>query len=340
MNRSVVVTIGCALVISVSAFAAANIIEGQTVARQTDEFLAEESISSRVEENYSANLSDIGWSDFSGISECCKEAKAENIAAYIRFLCMHKFTPEQLTLINKILLGGTTVQSLEQVYDFWVTTDEDFSVIEDICNMENDIFGEFWYEDAFNKITNNSHGELDSSDIAQYREKGVELDQISAANVLSRKSGCNIRDILDRLSDGTDLKTQAEQIYGFSADWENGADYDSVMNIAAAKQLNVPENVITSRKANLKEVVQSAESALALAAQNKIDDELLRAGLSDLAADSDSTEYLQNCDYPLSVKKALLNKGYTPKEIFNASKINTDDINQAAKQAREAMKNE
>ena len=338
MSKKLVILLVCIFGIAVSAFAANTIIENQRFADETDNFLSAETIESKVNENFSQTNSAEPAENFACIMDCSESARIGNVSAYVKFICENNFTAEQILIINRILGKGTTVQTLRQVHDFWLSTDEDFSMIEDICSLEDEYFGEFWYEDAFNKLTDNKHGVLTSEDIAEYKAKDITLEQILAANTLSRKNGQNIFCILDALAAGETIEQQAKEIYGISVEFDDGSELETVNDIVKAKKYSVPSVMLASRKTNLNSLIDQTENAYESIVSAKISSELNRLGISE--NDGENEDYLKNCDYPVSVKKALLNKGYTPKEIYRASQIKTDDINDAAKQAREALKYE
>lgn len=194
-----VISLVCILGVSVASLAAGKVIEFQKAGSDAAAFASVELCNEKVNENFTQISHIDPIENFVCIMNCCDEAKYGNISAYVRFMCENNFSAGQLSEINNILKSGTTVQSLAQVYDFWLTTDEDFSVISEICSLENKYFGEFWFEDAFNYITDNEHGVLTRSDVRDYMSKGLSADQILAANTLSRKEGQNVSDILNSL---------------------------------------------------------------------------------------------------------------------------------------------
>ncbi len=267
--------------------------------------------------------------EFSGVVDCNARAKVQNIYAYTEFIYQNKFTFEEMEVINRILENGTTVQTLAQVYDFWLTTDEDFEMIEKICALEDEYFSEYWFENAFNCLTNHEHGELDGNEVMEYVSKGLTTDEILAANVLSRKAGQNIHSILDSHLAGYTVQSQIETLYGakynseetlfsFATSLAKSTKKPSVAK--AVTEVNILKNIISTK-------AQEEISRL------KISSEIPEDDFSDFEA-------LKNSGYPLGMQKTLLSKGYTPQEIEISAKLNEFNPNKAAKKAREMLKNE
>ena len=256
-----------------------------------------------------------------------------NVSDYTNFICTNDFDEEQLKTINRILENGTTIQSLIQVYEFWLTTDYDFSMVEEICALEDKYFSEYWYESAFNHITNNIHGVLNIDDINYYRDLGVSNDEILAANVLCRKEGQNIFAILDGVVNGADIETQALAIYGAETLPEGKDMYWRVIELSKSV---APVSYKNSPTAKLAAV--DTKVAVTAFVHGKIDEETERLKIIEPEINyEEDYAYLMRSRLPISVQRVLLNKGYTPSEIEQASKAGGWDIAETIKQVREAQ---
>ncbi len=288
------------------------------------------SSNTNVAGNYISKLTNLKKpEEFSGVVDCNAKAKIQNIYAYTEFIYQNNFTFEEMEIINRILGNDTTVQSLAQVYDFWLTTDEDFDMIEKICALEDEYFSEHWFESAFNTLTNSEHGELDGNEVIDYLSKGITTDEILAANVMSRKKGQNIHTILDSHLAGYTIESQIETVYG--------AKFTSEETLFAfvttlSKNSRKPSQLRTSTELNvLRDFINTrAQQEIS---RLKISAETPENAFADFEA-------LKKSGYPVSVQKVLLNKGYTPQEIEISAKLNEFNLNKAAKKAREMIKNE
>jgi len=128
----------------------------------------------------------------------------QNILSYAVFLAENEFEPHEIEYLNTLLEEGYSEGVIIEIYEFWKTTDEDFSMIGDLCKLSDSMYGINWVENAFNKLTNYSHGVLSVEDIEKYYEQGITYEQICSANILSRKKGNTIQGILDEILSGKD----------------------------------------------------------------------------------------------------------------------------------------
>jgi len=255
-----------------------------------------------------------------------------NVSDYTGFICTNNLDDEQLKTINRILENGTTIQSLIQVYEFWLTTDYDISMVEEICALEDEYFSEYWYESAFNHITNDIHGVLKYDDINYYRDLGVSDDEILAANVLCRKEGQNIFDILDGVVNGVSIEAQAMEIYGVDILPESSTLFKSVTQLSKPYALALADGVNT-----LNITSSDAKEFENTFVQNTITLETERLKIAEPLIDPvEDYEALMRSHLPVSVQRTLLNKGYTPTEIEQTARIGGWNIAETAKRVREA----
>jgi len=289
---------------------------------------------SNIIETYISKASNLKKPEtFDTIINCYDKAKVENIRAYLKFIYNGRFTYSELQVINRILENGTTIQSLQEVYDFWLTTDEDFGMIENICQLEDSYFSEYWFESAFNELTDYTHGELDGTQVLKYIAQGVSLDEILAANVMSRKSGQNIVSLLDSHLQGVSLESSALDIYGVSSLGEYTSLHTAITEIA--------KNARRPREYGLLISGSNVENMISTFVNTKFMQELSRLGL-EVPTDDIQSDYsnLQNSGYPINVQRTLLNKGFTPDEIIKSADYHSQNLRNAIKTAREMLKNE
>ena len=279
--------------------------------------------------------------NIASIINCHNEAKYYNICAYIEFIGENSFTSEQIKIINNILEKGTTIQTLSQVYDFWLTTNEPFEIIEEICSMEDAYFSEFWYENAFNKLTDNKHGVLDIEDVEEYKAKGISSNQILAGNILCRKGVYTINEILDKVVKGANIEEIACEIYSIDALPEGENIFQRVNMISKAKKYNISSLILGNTPEKIKNAIEKANASFSNVISQKIESEIKRLKISIPKSDNkEAVEKMNDIGLPIDTLHALLNKGYTPDEIVKASEIGIDDIFEATKKAREVLKNE
>ncbi|MBR2476871.1 MAG: hypothetical protein IKB50_01915 [Clostridia bacterium] len=166
--------------------------------------------------------------------------KYENILAYSVFLAENEFSSDEIALLSELVEEGYSTRLIQEVYNFWKTTDEDFSMIRDLCELSDEFYGLYWVENAFNKLTNNSHGVLNRAEIEAYYEKGLTHDDIYTANILSRREGQTIQGILEDMLMG---KSTSEIMREIGVLQESGTEIDeTINNTSPAIALKIAEN--------------------------------------------------------------------------------------------------
>ncbi len=303
------------------------------------ETISTDALAQTVNENLKTNSSIKNAEYFKSIMDCCDTAQYENVASYVSFICENTFTLEQIKIINKILEKGTTIQTLNQVYNFWLTTDEPFSMVEDICACEDRFFSEFWYEDAFNHLTENVHGELTGEDVRAYIEEGITEDDILTANVLSRKEGQNINKILDRVKDGEKIEDIICEIYNVKNLPEEKTNFKKVSKLSQLKKYSFSKNILNSD--NINTHIETLRQSLGTVILDKIYDETQRLNITVPETSEDLyDDILNETGLPLTTIRALLNKGFVAEEIIKSREYKDMYIYDAIKKAREDLKND
>lgn len=222
---------------------------------------------------------------------------------------------ESFSFIEQMILSGCDARTTMDIYSFYLTTNEDISIVKQIYDMVFD--GEpitnrdIVFENAFNKITNNKCGVLTEDDVLNYLEKGLTVSDISKANILSRKGILTIQQILDKLINGTSWETIVKTVYGEAVALSSET---SISSIAVASHLskntNKPINTILSSNDD-----NSIEKSV-----EKLNDKLQKKGYW-------KGKKGNNFDYIVKEAKKkgiseqklteLLDKGYTEADLIN-----------------------
>lgn len=142
-------------------------------------------------------------------------------------------TEESFFYIEELILSGYDAQTVMDIYQFYLTTNEDISIVSQIYEMvyegEPITNRDVVFENAFNKITNNKCGVLSEDDIIVYLEKGLTVEDISRANLLCRKGVLTVQEILNQLLEGTTWEEIIETISGESIN-NTFADTETLIN--------------------------------------------------------------------------------------------------------------
>ncbi len=171
-----------------------------------------------------------------------KSALLRKTALFMERYCS---SDEQFKLMEKMILEGCDVPTLTDIYSFYLTTNEDVTIVRDIYDyvwdrepIEN---SDVVFEEAFNELTNYKCGVLTKEEIEGYLEKGLTIDDIARANVLSRKGVLKINDILDKIIAGEDWKDIGETISGQKIKADIDSDITGLLQSAQIMNVTVKE---------------------------------------------------------------------------------------------------
>lgn len=204
-------------------------------AKQTDDAI---NVNETLVKEYYSNVKTEFVSEFETFAE---EYKDENltfenycaIEAYILFILEYSPADEDLNIIHSLLKEGHTIQVLTSIYDFYLTTNEDEGIIAQIASLEDTHWGDHWIENAYNEITDCKHGVLDSDEIKMYIANGLSSDDISYANILSRRGVYTIDEILEMKQSGkswTDINNSVYLSYDESEKLQKNRTYENILN--------------------------------------------------------------------------------------------------------------
>ena len=127
-------------------------------------------------------------------------------------------------------------------------------------------------------------------------------------------------------------------LYGVDTIPEEASLFSAITEIAKAGKTGV--EAVTLMAEETEEEIEQDEVFFAVI-EDKINEELASLEISEPKNDYQSDyEALKKSKYPISVQRALMNKGFTPQEIEKSAEIPNWNFYKSAKQAREMLKNE
>lgn len=151
------------------------------------------------------------------------DAVTENTAEYNDVLYNYEYlkeayhlTQDQLDYLADLIIKGYRPMVVMDICYFWLDTNEDISVIEEIYALKELYHNNAWIENAFNRVTEDRCGVLDEDDIEAYFQKGIGVKEIQAANRLCRRGVYTIQEILDMRLSGKCFAEIASLIHGIS----------------------------------------------------------------------------------------------------------------------------
>ncbi|MBR3934725.1 MAG: hypothetical protein IKJ68_12580 [Clostridia bacterium] len=134
------------------------------------------------------------------------------IESYINFLAVHKLTSNEIDQINNLIATGTPMGTIWDIYEFYLTTNDDFSIISKIAAYEERYYGKYWIENAYNNITEKRHGVIERNKSQDYLADYTH-SEILYANILSRKGVYTIDEILDKHKNGLTWNEITDIVY-------------------------------------------------------------------------------------------------------------------------------
>lgn len=212
MKKKILIAAAAAVICTATAVLAGNIISIGGKVTEESSLKAEKLIT--VEEQIEA-------ADFDALAEYVgydTYEKFELLHRLLVFMGRYCTTEAEYVAVRDMVLDGCDVKTVMDIYQFYQTTNEDVSLVRDIYDLvwegEAITNRDAVFENAFNYLTDNKCGVLNRDEIEEYLEKGLSIDDIQQANVLSRKGVMTINEILDKLERGTSWESIVEKISG------------------------------------------------------------------------------------------------------------------------------
>lgn len=129
---------------------------------------------------------------------------------------------EAKELLSQWISEGKDARLLMYIYEFWITTNEDISIIEDVYDIFAESYDEdmnlpsnkdLWFEGIFNTLTNNKYGKLTSEEIDEYMNRGLSIDDVKMAERVSRAGKLTVQEILNERVDSKAWSDIAADVY-------------------------------------------------------------------------------------------------------------------------------
>lgn len=336
MKKYVSIMLGV-LILATSVAVIATIGEGQKEISK-DEELTMELISEKL--SFQQSYSDAGDEFKDAIKSFSSEFSGENmsyeeymtIEAYIIFILENSPTDEELALINSLMDDGYTIQTLSDIYEFYLTTNESPDIIAEIAALENSYWGDNWIENAFNDITDNAHGVLDIEDVKAYLEN-VSLEDIQYANILCRKGKYTIDEILQQKINGTSWDEITHSVYSNvstgNITMSSNSKINAINNAVSQSNISFNENPMQSYElAGLLSKHVSALNSDYITKENADEIISLLQEEQDNALVDSVNEILKSLDLPTSFMNYEQQKEYhnTNNEIAKENGLKDKDI--------------
>lgn len=252
----------------------------------------------------------------------------DEVFSYIRFCIKNNLSNDEILYINSLLCEGYRLRLISEVYDFWLTTSEDIDFIGKCLEVSDDFWGEHWIENAFNYLTCNKSGVLETREEAEaYLSQGLTTEDIYNANILCRKGEYTIYELLDMRLEGEEwseicLKASPSDVYKFSTD----ADEISLLDLQNEKQIkSVMESYFMTDKDELYKKISDAKAQIEEYLEEKCTQKLAQYNIfCDLTeTDEENADELKKKIFDNGLRKneldSLIKRGFELEEIYDVS---------------------
>ncbi|MBR5152040.1 MAG: hypothetical protein IKW60_00725 [Clostridia bacterium] len=126
----------------------------------------------------------------------------------------YHWSQEQLDYVSDLIIKGYPAMDIMDICYFWMDTNEDISIIEEIYLHKEGSSAVTWIERAFNDVTNDKCGVLTGEDVEAYLENGLTLEDIALANKLCRRGSMTIQEILEKKRNGFSFAEITTEVHG------------------------------------------------------------------------------------------------------------------------------
>ena len=248
--------------------------------------------------------------------------------AYTLYKTVDKPSRNVLAYIYALASEGADIELVVDICSFWDTTNADIDMIGKIYAQYNENHEKnlYWIEDVYNILTNNAHGVLSKEDVLYWtNEKGMSVQEISTANIMSRKGIYTIQEVLTLHDKGTPWNRIATDIYGGTTKSEhNKLSADTVMDAVYLAKRNGTEIYVYLDKAledthfSLKEEKEKYLNECTSGVFQK----LQARNLWDLPAE----DKVQNAKHEAEMKAEIMKSGISEQEYKSQKAEGVSDI--------------
>ncbi len=156
------------------------------------------------------------------VSENSAAQDVESIRRMAVFEEEYNLSPEEKEEFVKWISSGMNAELLTYIYEFWLSTNEDFSMIKDIYDVFVDSYYEgmqlphnhdLWFEGIFNTLTGGKCGRLTAEEIDEFLSNGISIGEIKAAERMSRTGILTVNEILSERTENVSWNEIAAEVY-------------------------------------------------------------------------------------------------------------------------------
>lgn len=219
-KKILILSVFVIIAVTAVAFAAESIIETKEKSFAHQRELVKEQMHKSVEKK-TKNLTDkANKYDFCELLRSkgyYEDEVNEIVYSFMQMQAVYSLTDDELKDFYKLTKQDYDLLKLMEIFEFTIHTDyyRDMKFVKQLYDTAQsmEIISDYWVETAFNALTDRTDSILDQSQVVSYIKDGLTVDEIYAANIMSRRSNKTIKNILKTKKSGKQWSDIAEEIY-------------------------------------------------------------------------------------------------------------------------------
>ena len=164
------------------------------------------------------------------------EVVQNQVEFYAYFVSVLQPSKEEKDYIDGLIEAGYDVEALVKIFDFWRYKVEDMSIIEKAYAYKPyDLSVSYWVDEAFVNLHEKGeavteYGNLSVEEVKAYFAEGIDFEEISAADKMSRKGIKSTETILSEKKNGSSWYDIASEIYGVEPSENDSLEFSRIEN--------------------------------------------------------------------------------------------------------------
>lgn len=134
---------------------------------------------------------------------------------YAKIALLYPMTAKDVDTITDMVYDGKDMSKILDIYIFLQDSNADLKYLTPMYETaeKTDFYGKYWREDAFNSCAGQTENVLSLAEIKQYVESGSDIEDIKAADIVSRSEKKSAKEIIDELQQGNTWGQIIDAVY-------------------------------------------------------------------------------------------------------------------------------
>jgi hypothetical protein len=243
---------------------------------------------------------------------------------YAKITLLYPMTQKDVNTITDMVYDGKDMSKILDIYIFLQDSNADLKYLMPMYETAEkaDFYGKYWREDAFNSCAGQTENVLSLAEIKQYVESGSDIEDIKAADIVSRSEKKSAKEIIDELQQGNTWGQIIDDVY--DADMSALSDETDPTAVLECLELSkFSSREIGQIYSEYKEAPKNTFQKIVYPKVKKAGDYIREIGLNVTDAQSYADDVNSAVKNILSDEevRALIQSRYTKKEIQKAAEL-------------------